>query len=235
MDIWRDRYWHRAGVVRSMVPAAAALTLSLVGCGSIPTRTQPANPASAGESIDQLAAAVAADAARSDHESDAKVREQLADDALDRADACVAKAPDAASCLYERGIALGLQARAHPARALDLLKSMLDALTRAESADPGYDQAGPARVRALVLARAPGWPLGPGDADAAIEAARRATTLRPQYVPNWLALAEAQSKSADAAGARETYTRARDLARALPAGAERDDWLRQANQGLERK
>jgi hypothetical protein len=112
---------------------------------------------------------------------------------------------------------------------------MLDALGRAESADPNYDEAGPARVRALVLVRAPGWPLGPGDAEAGLVAARRAVELQPQYPPNLLALAEALEKTGDANGARENYARARDAALALPAATDRDEWLREAGQGLQRK
>jgi hypothetical protein len=83
-----------------------------------------------------------------------------------------------------------------------------------------------------VLIRAPGWPLGPGDADAGLVAARRAATLRPQYPPNLLALAEALAKSGDANGARESY-RARPRAGAGAAGdADRDDWLREADEAL---
>jgi hypothetical protein len=112
---------------------------------------------------------------------------------------------------------------------------MLDTLARADTADPNYDEAGPARVRALVLMRAPGWPLGPGDAEAGLTAARRAVTLRPLYPPNLLALAEALAKTGDSSGAKENYGRARDAALALPAGSDRDEWLRQAEQGLQRK
>ena len=45
-------------------------------------------------------------------------------------------------------------------------------------------------VLALVLARAPGWPTGPGDAERALEEARRATETDPGFVPNQLCLAE---------------------------------------------
>ncbi len=82
--------------------------------------------------MEELAAAVAADAARSERESDSKVRDQLAADAGRNADACLARAPQAVACLYYHGVALGLEARAHPTRAGELLKSMLDALTAAE-------------------------------------------------------------------------------------------------------
>jgi hypothetical protein len=210
----------------------AALTLLVVAC-TAPLRPAPQTPIPT--SVEALAAAIATDAQRSEGETDPTVRGQLAAEASRDADACVTREPQAAACLYGRAVALGLEARAHPTHASELLNKMLGDLASAEVADPDYDQAGPARVRALVLVRAPGWPLGPGDVEAGLVAARRAVTLRPQYPPNLLALAEALAKSGDANAARENYARARDVAQALPAGADRDDWLRQANQGLQRK
>jgi hypothetical protein len=183
--------------------------------------------------VDELAAAVAQDAARNDHETDAKAREALAADAYENADACLAQAPHAAACLYYHGIALGLEARAHPLHAVDSLKAMIEALTSAEAADPQYDHAGPSRVRALVLTRAPGWPIGPGDPDAGLAAAQRAVTLQPQYPPNVLALAEAQAKTGDGQGARQSYAHARDLAQGLPPSTDRDDWVSQADKALQ--
>ena len=212
------------------------IALLLGACATAPTPGGPApkSVVPAPASVDDLAAAIAADSQRSDAVTDAKTREQLAEDADGNAQACLQLAPQAAACLYYHAVALGLQARAHPLRASELLKTMLESLNAAEAADPGYDQAGPDRVKALVLMRAPGWPLGPGDPDAGLSAARRAVQLQPQYPPNLLALAEALSKSGDAAGARENYQRARDLAQAAPASADRDDWLKQADQGLRR-
>lgn len=212
------------------------IALLLGACATAPTPGGPApkSVVPAPASVDDLAAAIAADSQRSDAVTDAKTREQLAEDADGNAQACLQLAPQAAACLYYHAVALGLQARAHPLRANELLKTMLESLNAAEAADPGYDQAGPDRVKALVLMRAPGWPLGPGDPDAGLSAARRAVQLQPQYPPNLLALAEALSKSGDAAGARENYQRARDLAQAAPASADRDDWLKQADQGLRR-
>ena len=174
--------------------------------------------------VEQLAAAVAVDARRSEAATDSKSRVQLAADALQNAQACLARAPQAVACLYYDGVALGLQARAHPLQANEALKSMLDALSRAEAADPTYDQAGPARVEALVLIKAPAWPLGPGDAETGLAAARRAVALRPDYPPNVLVLAEALAKTGDTPGAQDTYRRARDLIQALPPGEDRDDW-----------
>ena len=175
------------------------------------------------------------DAQRSDHESDSKIRRDLAAEASADADACIAIEPQAAACLYGHAVALGLNARAHPTRANEYLTRMLEALTRAESADPNYDEAGPARVRALVLIRAPGWPLGPGDAESGLAAARRAVTLRPDYPPNQLALAEALVKTGDGDGAMHSYARAREAALAVPASPDRDEWLHEADQGLQRK
>ena len=192
-------------------------------------------PPLAALSVEELTAAVAADARRSDLEADSAVRASLAADASRRADACMTRAPQAAACLYYHAVALGLEARAHPTRAPELLKSMLEALNHAEAADPEIDQAGPARVSALVLIKAPGWPLGPGDADAGLAAARRAVSLRPDYPPNILALAEALNKSGDVQGSRDGYTRAKALAQAWPESADRDDWSHQAEQALQRK
>ena len=73
------------------------------------------------------------------------------------------------------------------------------------------------------------------DGEAGLVAARRAVTLRPLYPPNLLALAEALAKSGDGNGAREYFARARDAALAQPAAADRDDWLRAADQGLQHK
>ena len=58
-------------------------------------------------SVAELAAAVAEDARRSDLESDAKIREQLASDAARSAGACLKQAPQDVACLYYHAIALG--------------------------------------------------------------------------------------------------------------------------------
>jgi hypothetical protein len=211
----------------------ALVALAIVGCRA-PLRPPVPQPIPATISLDELAAAIAADGKRSDREPDAKRRSELAADASAAAAACLAREPQAVACLYGRAVALGLEARAHPARAGELLNTMLGSLADADAADPNYDRAGPARVRALVLMRAPGWPLGPGDADAGLVAARRAATLQPQYPPNLLALAEALAKTGDSKGARESYEHARAAAQALPATEDRDAWLRESDEALQR-
>jgi cytochrome c-type biogenesis protein CcmH/NrfG len=59
--------------------------------------------------------------------------------------------------------------------------------------------------------------------------------LRPQYPPNLLVLGEALAKTGDAKGAHDAYTQARGAAQALPANEDRDGWIREADQGLQRK
>lgn len=211
----------------------ALVALMLVGCGA-PQRPAATRPIPTADSVEELAAAIAANAKRSDREPDSKIRGELAAAASGAADACLAREPQAAACLYGRAVALGLEARAHPTRAGALLETMLGSLASAEAADPDYDQAGPARVRALVLIRAPGWPLGPGDLEAGLVAAHRAVSLRPQYPPNQLALAEALGKTGDPSGARERYAQARAQALALPDTSERNDWVREADEALRR-
>jgi hypothetical protein len=234
--------------LRTVAVAVAAATMQ-IACTSVPPRDRPVAPvpaagapsgstgaaASGSAAIDQYVAAIKAASDRSDRESDSKVRANLATQASSDADACLAIDARAAACQYGRAVATGLEARAHPARAVGLLGGMLENLSNADSTDPNYDKAGPSRVRALVLIRAPAWPLGPGDADAGLAAARRAVALQPDYPPNVLALAEALSKTRDEKAARETYARARDLALGQPSGPERDDWLHDADDGLKQK
>jgi hypothetical protein len=184
--------------------------------------------------VEALAEAIDSDARRSDLSSDSQIRVELATEASRDAEACMAREPLNVACLYGSAIAMGLEARAHPTRAGGLLRIMLDRLAGAEAADAGYEHAGPTRVRALVLIRAPGWPLGPGDPDAGLTAARRAVALRPEYPPNQLTLAEALTATGDPNGARKSYELARDLAQALPPASDRDGWLREADQALRR-
>jgi hypothetical protein len=210
----------------------ALFALVVDGCRTPPPSPAEPSPVSKTNTVEELSAAIAADAKRSDGEPDANVRAELAADASAAAASCLTREPQAAACLYGRAIALGLETRAHPTRARELLDAMLASLADAEAGDPGYDEAGPARVRALVLIRAPVWPLGPGDAEAGLVAARRAVALRPQYPANVLALAEALAKTGDSNAARENYEHARALALALPASTDRDGWLRQADEAL---
>ena len=76
--------------------------------------------------------------------------------------------------------------------------------------------------------------MGPGDAEAGLASAKKAAALKPAYPPNLLALAEAELKTGDAAGAHATYERARRQAESYPPGRDREDWLKQADEGLKK-
>jgi hypothetical protein len=111
---------------------------------------------------------------------------------------------------------------------------MVEALERAIAKDPSYEHAGPHRVLALVLIRAPGWPLGPGDADSGLEHARAAVGLAPDYAPNVLALAEALADVRERAGAKDAYEKAKALAEAAKAAGDPDaaEWVAEAERAL---
>jgi tetratricopeptide (TPR) repeat protein len=239
------RSWPGAGnavvsACRWLLPAGLAFGV-LVGCATTVRQQPPLSPTPEvytpenSATLDQYVASIKANSDRSDHESDGKTRAELAMQSSNMADACLALNGRAAACQYGKALATGMEARAHPTQALGLLTSMLNYLKAADAVNTYYDQAGPARVRALVLIRAPGWPLGPGDTDAGLISAREAVSLAPGYVPNQLALAEALSKNGDADGAHQSYQRALELAQAVPAGPERDSWEHDAKEGLAKK
>jgi hypothetical protein len=218
-------------VIRSLCCVLSAIT---VAACTTPVKPLPPPPTAQPQSVEALAAAVQSASTRSDQETQSGARSELAAQASRDANSCISQQPQAAPCLYSKALALGLEARAHPTKAGEFLSGMLDFLKRAEAADANYDEAGPARVRALVLIRAPGWPLGPGDAEEGVTAARRALALRPKYPPNLLALAEGCAKTGDNGCARDNYTHARDAASTMAEGADRAAWLQQADAGLQR-
>jgi hypothetical protein len=165
-----------------------------------------------------------------DHEPDAAVRRELAASAVDAGQWCERRAPDDPACSYGLALALGIQARENRATALDGVKVMVEKLRRAAAADPRLDHAGPERVLALVLLRAPAWPVGPGDKDAALEEARKAVALFADYPPNQLALAEVLAGNGANDDALVAAQRAAELAQARAAAGDPDapEWLAQA-------
>ncbi len=216
--------------------AAVLVVLILGGCTLTPPAAPPLSAAGA-LSASQLIAAVRAATDRIDHSKDPAERSMLLATATANAQQCVAGAPENAGCHYAWAQVLGLTARERPLQAVSLLKQMLASLKRAEELQPALDHAGPARLTATVLLRAPGWPLGPGDADAAVLAAQRAVDRDPAYPPNLITLAQAQAKTDASARARETYESARPAVAAWPgatsdAASDAAQWRQQIEQGL---
>jgi hypothetical protein len=222
---------------------ASLRCLALVGvsalCACAAPRPAAQLPAAGATALSpaQLVAAVQADTHRIDHSKEAAERTRLLATATANAQQCLAQAPDLGPCHYAWAQVLGLTARERPVQAAALLKQMLASLKQAEMLDPGFDHSGPARLTATVLLRAPGWPLGPGDADAAVVAAQRAVERDAAYPPNLIALAQAQAKTDAAAQARATYEKARAAiaqwnGASADAAADRTQWQLDLEQGL---
>jgi tetratricopeptide (TPR) repeat protein len=162
--------------------------------------------------VEGLLGAMRAASFRIDREREAAARERLALEAVQLGQWCRRRAPAEAACGYRLAIALGQQARERTSTAKDALKTMVILLREAIAADPRTDNAGPHRVLALVLLRAPGWPAGPGDQEEALHEARAAALLFPDAAENQLALGEALAVNGRAAEARAAYERAAALA-----------------------
>src|SRR5262249_50341871 len=118
-------------------------------------------------------------------------RGQLVGEAVELGQWCQRRAPANAECDYRLAIALGQQARERAATGRDALGRMVNLLKRAIAEKPELESGGPHRVLALVLLRAPSWPVGPGDPDAGLEQARAAVRMFPDSADNQLALGEA--------------------------------------------
>ncbi len=87
-----------------------------------------------------------------------------------------------------------------------------------------------------MLLRAPGWPMGPGDPEAALGEARAAAGLFPESAGNQLVLAEALAKNDSPDAARAAYRKALELATAAAAAGDPDAerWRADASAGVTR-
>jgi len=181
-----------------------------------------------------LIGATRAKAWLTDHERDGRRRSEMAVSAVQTAQWCGRRAPDLPACDYWLAVAIGLQAREIRATADDGLKRMVPSLERAVAKDPGYDDAGPDRVLALVLLRAPGWPLGPGDPESGLAHAKKAVERSPDFPPNVMALAEAYAATKDRTRAREEYNKAKALAATRREARDPDApfWIVEADKAL---
>jgi tetratricopeptide (TPR) repeat protein len=161
-----------------------------------------------------------------EHEGDSGRRKELAIEGVQVGQLCRQAVPQAPECRYRLALAVGQQARERTATATDGLDVMVELLEELVDEAPTLDSAGPHRVLALVLLRAPGWPTGPGDPERALEHARAAVDLVPDYPPNQLVLGEALRDNDRPAEARSAFERAIDLATRLAAAGhgEAGEW-----------
>jgi tetratricopeptide (TPR) repeat protein len=181
-----------------------------------------------------FAGAIRAKAFRLGREKDGAERLRLAQDAVAVGQLCEEGSPGAAPCDYWLAAALGLQARERSATAKDGLPRMTDLLRRAARSDPSIDHGGPHRLLATVLLRAPSWPLGPGDPEAALPEAQAAVRIAADFAPNQLALGEALRKNDRPAEARSAYSKALRLAMDSAARGDPDaaGWAEEARAAL---
>ena len=183
--------------------------------------------------VDALLGAMRALAFRIEYERGAP-RGELAETAVAIGQWCRRRAPTEPECDYRLAIALGQQARERPSTGTDAMRHMVELLERAIATAPGIDAAGPHRVLALLLLRAPPWPVGPGDPETALDHARAAVSLAPRAAANQLVLGEALVASGRSAEARAAYTMAIELASAAAKTGDPDAarHLAQARSGL---
>ena len=231
----------------SAPPASAADVDGLLGDAAAAFARRPAAGAVSG-SLDLYLRAARADEARVEgllgaavtsawlieHEADAPRRERLATEAVQICQWCVRRSPERIECTYRLALAIGQQARERSSTALDGLRRMMPLLDQVIARAPTLDAAGGHRVMALVLLRAPGWPTGPGDPDAALEHARTSDALVPDDAQNLLALAEALAATDHQEEARKTYARAESIAKAGAAAGNPDatEWADTAARAL---
>lgn len=157
-----------------------------------------------------------------EHESDGRRRSLLATEAVQACQWCVQRAPATIACTYRLALALGQQARERRSTAKDGLSKMIALLEDVIATAPQLDRAGGHRVLALVLLRAPGWPAGPGDPEAALEHARKADQLVAEDADNLSVLGEALADNGEAERARVAYSRAQQIALRRAAAGDPD-------------
>jgi tetratricopeptide (TPR) repeat protein len=214
-----DTAWERRGEPGQ---AASAEDLYLQAARADPRR------------VDAYAGAIRAKAFRIGRSTNGDDRKRLAEGAVDVGQLCEQNAPGAAPCDYWLAAALGLQARERSSTGRDALPKMVELLRRAIASAPALDHGGPHRLLAIVLLRAPGWPLGPGDSAAALPEAEAAIRVDADYAPNQLAVAEALRKNGKEREARDAYSRALRLATGAAAAGDPDasGWMEDARAAL---
>jgi tetratricopeptide (TPR) repeat protein len=136
---------------------------------------------------------------------------------------------DDAEAAYLYAVNLGLFLRARGMMAVGRLSELVARLKVAQ-AMPTLDDGGPLRVLGLLYVKAPGWPIGPGDLDAALEILHRAVREYPDHPLNHLYLAYALVDAGERGRARDELARARELCQAERFGDFAARWREEADQ-----
>jgi hypothetical protein len=157
---------------------------------------------------------------------------KLAEQEVDLGQWCQRRDPQNAECDYRLAIALGQEARERTSVGHDAVNRMVELLKNAVAKVPQVEEGGPHRVLAIVLLRAPGWPAGPGDAEAGLAQAKAAVAAFPNMPPNQLTLGEALAANDSTAAAHTAYSRALALATARIGDPEAKQWVAEAREGL---
>lgn len=142
-------------------------------------------------------------------------------------------AADDPELAYVHALNLGLFVRARGMMAVGRLSELIARLKVAER-KPDLDNGGPWRVLGLLYVKAPGWPVGPGDLDAALELLRRAVNDYPEHPQNHLYLAQALIEAGDRAQARAELSKARALCLPERFGDWATLWRGEVDQLMER-
>lgn len=166
-----------------------------------------------------------------DHETDPAERRAAAKRAVQASQWCGTIDPERPECVYWMGASLGVQARERPSTGLAALPQIEASFKEAAKRAPEIDRGGPDRALALLYLRAPGWPVGPGDAGLGLLHARRAIDLFPRHPPNLAALGEALQATGSGEAGRAAYRQALELARA-DADPDAPDWFDEAERAL---
>jgi len=163
-------------------------------------------------------------------------KDELASRAVDTGQWCQRRDPANIECDYRLAIALGQQAREKKSTARDALGKMVDLLHIAIAKSPDLESGGPHRVLAIILLRAPSWPIGPGDPEAGLAQAKAAVQRFPNAPDNQLVLAEALAANDAREEAHAAYARALALALAARTTEPVDAplWIKDAQAGVDR-
>ncbi|RMG10810.1 MAG: hypothetical protein D6731_16785 [Planctomycetota bacterium] len=212
--------------------ATRGVRLAVVLCTFLPLGCRsPAGPAPAGASrVERLEAdlargegapfalRIALASACLDVVDDPRVSEaqklRYARRALEHADAAIRLEPERVEGHYYRAVSLGQVLDHSTLPNLGLIGELEAAGIRARELDPGYADAGPLRLLALLYQKAPAWPIGPelaGETEVIEELFAEAIERAPGSVENRLAYAEFLHEEGRREDARKSALRAKEL------------------------